>query len=128
LAGGLAPVDVSAPVAGLTPGATYHYRLVAGNADGVAAGADRTFVAGAAGADTTAPVISSASVRPRRVRRRMRIRFALSEAASVRIVFRRCVRRRGKLRCRRVGALAADGAQGPNTIRRRARVGGKLLR
>ena len=36
--------SVSAPVDGLVPGTTYHYRLVAANASGTTAGADRTFV------------------------------------------------------------------------------------
>jgi len=36
---------VSADVSGLTPGATYHYRLVASNASGTTAGDDRTFTA-----------------------------------------------------------------------------------
>jgi hypothetical protein len=40
---GRASVDVSASLAGLTPGTTYHYRLVATNAAGTTNGADRTF-------------------------------------------------------------------------------------
>ena len=39
---GDAPVAVEVPVDGLTPGTTYHYRLVATNAAGVDRGADRT--------------------------------------------------------------------------------------
>jgi phosphodiesterase/alkaline phosphatase D-like protein len=35
--------DVSFRVEGLTPGTTYHYRVVATNADGASVGADRTF-------------------------------------------------------------------------------------
>jgi hypothetical protein len=43
--GGLAPVAVSANIAGLSPNTTYHFRLAAGNAEfGEAAGADGTFV------------------------------------------------------------------------------------
>ena len=37
---------VSAPLAGLTEGARYHYRVVATNASGTRVGADRSFVAG----------------------------------------------------------------------------------
>jgi hypothetical protein len=36
-------VSVTAPIGGLAPDTTYHYRLVATNADGTTAGADRTF-------------------------------------------------------------------------------------
>ena len=39
------PQPFSFPLAGLTPGATYHYRAVAGNCLGTNFGADRTFVA-----------------------------------------------------------------------------------
>jgi hypothetical protein len=44
-AGGSArnPVRISVPVAGLSPSTTYHYRLVARNADGLTLGKDRTF-------------------------------------------------------------------------------------
>lgn len=42
---GNASQAVSAAVNGLTPGATYHYRLVAANATGAALGVDRTFTA-----------------------------------------------------------------------------------
>lgn len=52
---GTALVNVSAPLSGLTSGATYHYRLVAGNAGGSAAGTDLSFVAtGGGGGGTTA--------------------------------------------------------------------------
>jgi len=37
------PVAVSVPVAGLSAGTTYHYRIVASNEDGDVTGADRTF-------------------------------------------------------------------------------------
>jgi hypothetical protein len=38
-------ITVSADVSGLAPGATYHYRLIADNKDGIARGRDRTFKA-----------------------------------------------------------------------------------
>jgi hypothetical protein len=40
---GSAPEAVSAQLSGLSAGTTYHYRLVATNADGAVTGADRTF-------------------------------------------------------------------------------------
>ena len=42
---GSSPVAVSAEIAGLTPGTVYHYRLVAGNAEGGNDGSDKTFAA-----------------------------------------------------------------------------------
>jgi hypothetical protein len=41
---GTAPVDVAAAVSGLTPGKSYHYRLVASSDAGTVRGADRSFV------------------------------------------------------------------------------------
>lgn len=49
LPAGSAPVAVSAVLSGLTPGQTYHYRLLATNATGTTTGTDGTFTA------TTAP-------------------------------------------------------------------------
>ncbi|HEX4186601.1 MAG TPA: IPT/TIG domain-containing protein [Solirubrobacteraceae bacterium] len=40
---GIAPVSVSASLAGLTPATPYHYRVAATNANGTSFGADRTF-------------------------------------------------------------------------------------
>src|SRR5439155_216328 len=40
---GTSPVNVSAPVSGLTTGPTYHFRLVATNATGTSVGADQSF-------------------------------------------------------------------------------------
>jgi hypothetical protein len=52
-AGGVSAVTVSAAVGSLTPATTYHYRLVATNADGTTRGHDRTFTtAGIAPPDT----------------------------------------------------------------------------
>ncbi|HST33080.1 MAG TPA: hypothetical protein VLJ80_06115 [Solirubrobacteraceae bacterium] len=42
---GEAPVSVSADITGLTPGATYHFRLVASNASGTTHGTDSVFTA-----------------------------------------------------------------------------------
>jgi CSLREA domain-containing protein len=60
---GVSPEAVAATVTGLVPGTTYHFRLVATNADGTTAGADRTFVAQGP-PDTTRPRFLSASLRP----------------------------------------------------------------
>jgi hypothetical protein len=49
---------VSSPLASLTPGTTYHYRVVAVNADGVSAGNDISFVA----PSVPAPQITGAQV------------------------------------------------------------------
>ena len=61
-AGG-APVEVSAVLTGLRGGVTYHYRLVAGNANGVSAGADETlFLASPAIESTSTADLTSSSV------------------------------------------------------------------
>ena len=44
---GVTPAAVSAPLGGLAPSTTYHYRVVAATMDGSAAGADQTFTTGA---------------------------------------------------------------------------------
>ncbi len=54
---GTSTVSVNAGITGLTGGVTYHYRLVATNADGTSYGTDLTFTYGAA-VVTTAAVLS----------------------------------------------------------------------
>lgn len=44
---GFASTPVSAAISGLTPGTTYHYRLVAGNTNGTTPGSDQTFTTAA---------------------------------------------------------------------------------
>jgi hypothetical protein len=46
-AGGTTPVEVSAPIVGLSPNTIYHYRIVASNAGGSSVGADQTFTTAA---------------------------------------------------------------------------------
>jgi hypothetical protein len=47
------PSPLAAAIAGLSPGTTYHFRLVAENPDGVAYGGDQTFTTEAGGATST---------------------------------------------------------------------------
>jgi CSLREA domain-containing protein len=117
LPAGVDPVAVSAAITGLTPGTTYHVRLVGTNADGAAASADHTVTTasqpgggpGGGGGDTTAPAFLSASMKPKsfavnrkggretlvtaKVKRGTTFRYRLSEAA--RVVFT-IQRRKGK--------------------------------
>ena len=55
--------DFSAPVTGLTPSTTYHYRLVATNAAGVSRGEDRTFTTAATPANPRPPSASTSTPR-----------------------------------------------------------------
>jgi hypothetical protein len=99
LTAGVDAVAVSAVLDGLAPGTTYHVRLVATNADGTNASADATFTTtaqgGGAAKDTTAPIILSASVKPKTFRRRRgtTFRYKLSEPAKVVFTIQR---RKGK--------------------------------
>jgi hypothetical protein len=70
---GRSPVEVSAPIGGLSPATTYHFRIVASNAGGTSAGSDQTFttlvsppaVTGAAASSlTTTSATLTASVNP----------------------------------------------------------------
>ena len=72
---GSSPVAVHATALSLTPGTTYHYRLVATNSGGTAVGADRTFTTtgspppdvttGPAGALSTSSAVVSGTINPR---------------------------------------------------------------
>lgn len=127
---GVSPEAVAAAVTGLVPGTTYHFRLVAANADGTTAGADRTFVAQGP-PDTKRPRFLSAALAPTvfavnrrgraevpvaaRAKRGTTFRYRLSEDARVvftiqralpgRRVGRACrrptARNRARLRCTR---------------------------
>jgi hypothetical protein len=63
------PVEVGARIAGLEPGATYHFRICASNSVGGACGADRTFVARAAGEEAGARVYEMVTPRLKNDRR-----------------------------------------------------------
>jgi hypothetical protein len=113
-AGGTAPAAASAALPGLAPGTTYHVRLVATNPDGTSATADGTFTtATATQPDTTAPVILSASAKPKSFRRRRgtTLRYRLSEPA--RVVF--TVQRRKGKRFVEAKTFSKASKQGANT-------------
>jgi CSLREA domain-containing protein len=140
LGGGVAPVGVSAGLTGLAPNTTYHYRLVATNSDGTAAGEDRTFKTAR---DTTPPRFLSASVRPRRfavnrhgkrekpvaaaVKHGTTFRLKLSEAARVVFTLQRRSAGRHK-RWVKAGRFAMKAKQGANKKAFSGRIGRKALR
>jgi hypothetical protein len=57
LGSGRAGVDVTAPLAGLEPATTYHYRLVTSNSAGTTVGEDRTFTTAARAVVTPPPSV-----------------------------------------------------------------------
>ena len=150
---GTAAVAVQASVDGLASDATYHYRLVATNAEGTTAGEDRTLVI----PDTVAPRFLSASLAPKvfavnrrgraetpvaaqRRRRGTTFRYTLSEPARVlftisrarpgRRVGRRCVkptrRNRARRKCTRyvlVRRFAAQAGTAPTRKKFSGRIG-----
>jgi hypothetical protein len=76
LASGNTARSVSARLTGLSPGQTYHYRVVATNSNGVALGQDRAFSTRAPAASRAVPTLTSRA-RPRRDRSRP-FRFRVS--------------------------------------------------
>jgi hypothetical protein len=111
---GLDPLGASATVAGLTPGTTFHYRLVASNPEGSATGPDMTFTTTGVPqppGDTVAPAFSAVSLTNRtfavgpkatavsaRAKRGTTFRYTLTERATVKIAIQRAAagRRKGK--------------------------------
>jgi hypothetical protein len=61
---GSSAVSISAPLAGLTSDTTYHYRLVATNADGASQGADRTFRTSAGARPPSVSSVAATGVGP----------------------------------------------------------------
>ncbi len=139
---GIGRVSLSVVVAGLRQGVTYHYRLVATNAEGTTTGADQTFTT----LDKVKPVLSLLRVLPGLFHRAKgaTIAFRLSEPAKVtfrvdrvlRGVKRRgsCVvrKRRGRRRpCTRYvpvpGSFAQPGIEGANNFHFDTHVGGREL-
>ncbi len=76
--------SVTAALTGLTAGVTYHYRVVATNGSGTAAGADNLFVPGPGTlGDRTPPVLSLTGVPHGRTRRtRVTARWSASDASG----------------------------------------------
>ena len=139
---GIGPVTVSAGLTGLRQGVTYHYRLVATNAEGTTAGADQTFTT----LDKIKPVLSLLRVLPGLFHRNKgaTISFRLSELATVTFRVDRvlrgvrrhgtCVVRKRRSRgrpCTRYvpvpGSFTQAGVEGANSFHFDARVGGRLL-
>ncbi len=101
---GTSPAQVSAALAGLTAGTTYHFRIVASNRDGTTAGPDATFTTTKPAPAPSAPVLSAlkqsagkwreGSSLPRAASRHSRkppvgttFSFTLNEAATVQFSF-----------------------------------------
>lgn len=88
----------------------------------------------AASRDTTAPVISRAGLSRKRFAikkrgKRTKVRFTLSEAASVRMTFERKVRVRGKTRMKGAGSLDRKNLkQGKQQLTLPAKIGRKALK
>jgi CSLREA domain-containing protein len=144
---------VSANLSGLAPGTTYHYRLVASNADGTATGSDMTFTtvaeqpaaapdnvgsgtgtptpsgdqsapgSAATTGDELAPVFLAASIAPAKLKSSAKLRFKLSERARVVITVER---KRGR-RFVAVGRLTMTGVEGSNVKTIPRRIGGRRL-
>jgi hypothetical protein len=74
--------SVTAALTGLTPGATYHYRVVASNGSGTTAGADNLFILGPSSTGTS-PVLSVTGVPHGRSRRtQVTVRWSASDASG----------------------------------------------
>ncbi len=120
---GVTGVSVLAPVIALTPGMTYHYRVVASSIDGTTYGADRTF-------DTPAlTLIRGLKIKPRRVHRKhgAKVTYVDLDASATHFVLSRCTRF-VKKHCKRykgVRSFTRDDGAGPNSfhlgVRRLAR-------
>ena len=143
LGSGNGQVSVTEPLSGLRQGATYHFRLVAANAEGQTTGTDQSFTT----LDRTKPVLTLLRVGPGLFHRKngATLFFTLSENATVTFRFdhvlrgvrrgKRCVKitRRNRRRrpCTRYlpvsGSVVDSGAEGPNSIHFDAMVGEKLL-
>jgi CSLREA domain-containing protein len=87
---------VSATIGGLAPSTTYHYRVVAINADGTSAGADATFTTGPA-ADNTAPSLTLARL-PKKLKRAallrgLSVKVTTNEPAALSVALKGFARR-----------------------------------
>ena len=136
-------VSLTEPLSGLRQGVTYHFRLVAANAEGTTIGTDQSFTT----LDRTKPSLTLLRVVPGLFHRKNGATFAftLSEKATVTFRFdhvlrgvrrgKRCVkitrRNRHRRPCTRYlpvsGSVVQAAAEGPNSIHFDAMVGTKLL-
>jgi len=114
------PHLVAADVGGLTPGATYHYRLVARGPGGEVAGEDRTFTTAA---DAVPLVPAPSASGPAARTSGLRVRLVRGRDGDVRAV---CATRRGRMVVCRVrvdraggGAMLGRGAARPDRPRGR---------
>jgi hypothetical protein len=97
---GTSPVSVSGALSGLAPSTTYHYRLVATNADGTDTGGDATFTTAAAppppGTETQNPTPAPPSDEPITTIQREPLKLALTVVpAKLRTVLARGLRLKG---------------------------------
>lgn len=142
---GTRPATVLVAVRGLRPSTTYHYRLLATNADGTSVTADRTFRTKPP--DTTAPAVSSLDAAPARFAKGGRgttFSWSLSEPARVAFRFARLLKgrrvagrcrkqtraNRSRPRCRRVrplGGFTLSATAGANQRHFPGRLGGRDL-
>jgi CSLREA domain-containing protein len=136
-------LSVAAALAGLRQGLTYHFRLLATNAEGTTIGADQLFTT----LDKTPPRLTLLRLDPGLFHRRTgaTIRFTLSEPAVVTLRFDhvlrgvkrrgRCVRRTRRNRrgrpCTRYlavpGSLVLTSPEGPSSHHFDARINNRLL-
>jgi streptogramin lyase len=136
---GIAPgpgnVNAAAHLTGLTPSTIYHYRISATSSVDTTHGVDRTFTT------PPLPVIGKVKVKPKRWRRGSklpqligakkrkkppvgtRIRFALNRAEDVRLAF--FLKKKGKKKPVRVGAISLACHAGENTVRFQGRLSKK---
>ena len=150
---GAGATAVSAGIAGLAPGTTYHYRVVATNPDGTSYGPDRAFTTptsgpggggsggggggggGGRGHGSGAPRLSK--LRLTRHRQRTTISYRDSQAAHTTIKVQRCASRprrgppRAARRCTRyvtVGSLTHTDSAGINRVVLTRRLRGRALK
>ena len=112
---GTADVPVSAALTGLAAGTEYHYRIVATNGGGTAAGSDAAFRTSAApavtAADTTAPAVTATAPASQSLARgSLGITVTPAEAVSLRLTGRIPIRGRRTLVLRTLTATGRPGA------------------
>lgn len=103
LSSGSSPRSVSATLAGLRAGQTYHYRLVARNANGLSVGQDRTFTTLRASGGRALPRVTSRATPTRDRRRPYRFRVRGSVIRPVGISRSRACRGRVTIRVKAGG-------------------------